>query len=196
MLSPANDYEFDVFFSYKRHPQSLEWTRQVTAKLRFFLSQELNVTEMRMFVDEDEIEPGQKWPVRLQHALQRSKCLVCVWSPMYFQSEWCNSEWLSFRAREKLLALDEYGLIAPLKYHDGEHFPAEALPDQWTDVSAYTSTVPAFWHSARALELEDLLKAFAASVAKIIKRAPAYQDDWPIIETAGVVPPSIGLAKL
>jgi hypothetical protein len=196
MPNPEPDYEYEVFFSYKRHPQSLEWTRQVTAKLRFFLSQELNLNEVRMFVDEEEIAPGEKWPLRLQSALRRSKCLVCVWSPMYFQSDWCNSEWQSFRERERLLGLGEFGLIAPLKYHDGEHFPAEARAVQWTDISPWTSTVPAFWQSARALDLEDRLKEFAVDVANIIRRAPEFRGDWPIVASKGTAVPNIELTKL
>ena len=104
-MAPTDpDYEYDVFFSYKRHDESLDWTRRVAAKLRFFMSLELN-RDVRMFVDEDDILTGQKWPKRLQEALQRSSCMICVWSPMYFQSDWCFSEWRSFREREKLLPL-------------------------------------------------------------------------------------------
>ena len=75
----------------------------------------------------------------------------------------------SFREREKRLKLQSHGLIAPLKFHDGEHFPPDARAVEWTHVARFTSTAPAFWTSPRALELEDLLKSFAASVARIIR---------------------------
>ena len=189
------DYEYDVFFSYKRHDESLDWTRRVAAKLRFFMSLELN-RDVRMFVDEDDILTGQKWPNRLQEALRRSSCMICVWSPMYFQSDWCFSEWRSFREREKLLDLPAHDLIAPLKYHDGEHFPEEARTVQWTDVSSLNSTLPAFWASARALELEDRLKTFSATVAGMVRSAPAYRADWPVVQKTGLAQPKIELAKL
>jgi hypothetical protein len=54
--------------------------------------------------------------------------------------------------------LSSHGLIAPIRFHDGEHFPQEAQEVQSTDVAPYTYTVPAFWASQRALELEDRLK--------------------------------------
>lgn len=195
-MAPSDpDYEYDIFFSYKRHDESLDWTRRVAGKLRYWVSQELN-REVRMFVDEDDILTGQKWPRRLQEALQRSSCMICVWSPMYFQSDWCFSEWRSFREREKLLELQAHDLIAPLKYHDGEHFPEEAKIVQWTDVSSLNYTSPGFWTTARAMELEDLLKTFSVSVARMVKSAPAYRDDWPIVQANGVAQPKIALAKL
>ena len=109
MPPPVSGYEFDVFFSYKRHYLSADWTRRVAALFNYYLSHELNVPEARVFVDQESIELGDEWPETLQRALRRSKCLVCVWSPLYFQSDWCYSEWRSFQARERLLAEGEPG---------------------------------------------------------------------------------------
>ena len=196
MPTPATDYEYDVFLSYKRHGLTLDWTRQVCQRLQFWLTQELGGREAKLFVDEDCLEAGDHWPERLRDALRLSRCLVCVWSPSYFQSSWCVSEWQSFMERERLLQMEAHGLIAPLKYHDGEHFPEAAQSVQWTDVAPYTATVPAFWTSTRALELEDILKRFARSVAHIIARAPLFKPDWPIVEAAALTFPGVGLARL
>jgi hypothetical protein len=196
MTPPATDYEYDVFFSYKRHDLTLDWTRQVHTRLRFWITQELGVPEVRMFIDEENIETGDRWPQKLRDALRLSKCMVGVWSPAYFQSSWCFSEWESFRERERRLAMQSHGLIAPLRFHDGEHFPEEARVVQWTDVAPYTSTVPAFWTSPRAIELEDVLKAFASQVAHMIRRAPEFDVNWPVVETRGMKVPTIGLARL
>lgn len=195
-MTPSCDYVYDVFFSYKRHSLTLEWTRQVHTRLKFWLMQELGGQEPNLFVDEDCIETGDRWPEKLREALRLSRCMVCVWSPSYFQSSWCVSEWRSFLARERRLNMKPHGLIAPMRFHDGDHFPEEAQAIQWTDVTPYTSTMPAFWTSQRALELEDKLKEFAASVAHMIQRAPAFQADWPVEEAAGLAAPKIGLAKL
>lgn len=189
------DYEHDVFFSYKRHDLMLDWNRQVTNRLRFWLTQELG-REASMFVDETHIEAGDRWPDKLREALRLSRCMVCVWTPPYFNSDWCVSEWKSFLARERRAGMQAHGLIAPLKIHDGEHFPPEAKEVQWEDVSLYTATVPAFWSSVRALELEDRIKSFAVSVAKIIGNAPPFEADWPVVDALGTPFPNIGLAKL
>jgi hypothetical protein len=187
---------YDVFFSYKRHGLTLEWTKGVYQRLQFWLTQELNVPEARIFVDEESIETGDRWPEKLKEALRLSRCMVCVWSPSYFQSSWCFSEWASFREREKRLNMQSHGLIAPMRFHDGEHFPPEAQAVQWTDVAPYTSTVPAFWNSPRAIELEDLLRPFARSVANIIRSAPQFEADWPVVDAQALPAAKIELARL
>lgn len=148
-----------------------------------------------MFVDEESIETGERWPARLKDGLRHSRCMISVWSPSYFNSAWCMSEWRSFRKREDAIGLKSHGLIAPMRFGDGEFFPEEARSVQWTDVAPYTSLLPAFWTSHRALELEDRLKEFAMAVAKIVASAPTFQD-WPIVEAPGLALARIGLAKL
>lgn len=49
-----------------------------------------------MFVDVGSIEVGDRWPDMLKEGLVLSRYMVGVWSPMYFQSSWCVSEWKSF----------------------------------------------------------------------------------------------------
>jgi len=193
---PPSDYEWDVFLSYRRHSLTREWTREVSSRLQFWLSQELGVRDAKMFVDEDSIEVGDRWPEKLKEALKLSRCMVCIWSPSYFQSSWCVSEWRSFLERERMTGMQTHGLIAPMKFHDGEHFPEEARNVQWADVAAYTATVPAFWTSQRAIELEDVLKQFAHDVARIIGNAPAFRRDWPVVEASPYSAPRIGLARL
>jgi hypothetical protein len=151
----AQEYQYDVFFSYKRHSLTLEWTKGVVRLLRLWLEHEVG-REISVFVDEDCIETGDRWPEKLREALKCSRCMVCVWSPPYFRSNWCMSEWRSFREREKQLNMTSHGLIVPVRFHDGDHFPEEARDVQWIDVAPYTYTVSAFWASPRALELSPL----------------------------------------
>jgi hypothetical protein len=92
--------------------------------------------------------------------------------------------------------MKSHGLIAPLKFHDGEHFPEEAKKVQWQDVSSYAATVAVFWNSVRAVELDDQLKLFASAVAKMIQGAPPFRPGWPIVEQAGIPVPKIRLSKL
>jgi hypothetical protein len=152
--------------------------------------------EVRMFIDEESIETGDHWPEKLKEALGLSRCMVCVWSPAYFHSSWCVSEWRSFRERERRLNMQSHGLIAPLRFHDGEHFPDEARDVQWTDVAPYTSTAPAFWASPRAIDLDDVLKVFAIRVATMIRDAPRFDPDWPVVDAVGLAPGRIGLVRL
>ena len=195
MAAPPGDYKYDVFFSYKRHGLTLDWTKRIHKLVKFWLSEEL-AREASLFVDEDSIEVGTRWPEKLKEGLRLSRCMVAVWSPSYFQSDWCLSEWTSFREREKRLDMRSHGLIAPMRFHDGEHFPQDARNVEWADVAPYAYTVQAFWTSQRAIELEDVLKAFAKSVAGIIKTAPPFQPDWPVVETTAPPTGKIELARL
>lgn len=174
------DYQYDAFFSYKRDPQSDIWHEAVKDKLAFWLRMELNQPDVRIFFDKEEIRTGVRWRQKISDALRHSKCLVCVWSPCYFQSKWCISEWWTFREREQIYQCD---LVLPASYHDGDFFPCEAQDKQWADFSHYTSTVPSFWNSTLADEFERAyLKVFARDLAALIRGAPAYRDDFPIVE--------------
>jgi hypothetical protein len=192
----ATDYDYDVFFSYRRHELVLEWMIQVVHRLKFWLTHELGGQESRIFFDQGSIEVGDRWPEKLRVALQSSKCLVSIWSPSYFQSHWCVSEWQSFLARERKLGLGPQGLIAPVRFHDGEYFPEEAANVQWADFANYTATTPAFWQSQRAVEFEEVLKRFASSVAGLVRRAPPFQPDWPVVEACPMKPPIVPLRRL
>jgi hypothetical protein len=194
-MNNAADYEYDVFFSYKRHRETAEWTRNVRKYLTLWLSEEIQ-GPVKIFVDEETIETGDRWPEKIKDGLKSSRCMVSLWSPLYFQSNWCVSEWKSFMEREKNLDLAPHGLIAPVRFHDGEHFPAEAKLVQALDLREYASALPAFWNSPRSLELEDKIKDLARSVAAILGRVPAFRPNWPVIEAAGVFPPIIPLGRL
>lgn len=192
----TGDYQYDVFLSYKRHELTDQWTVEVVKRLKFWLSQELNKAEASIFFDTTSIDVGDRWPDAIREAVKLSRCMVGIWSPMYFQSTWCVSEFKSFRAREDAVGVKIGGLIAPIKYHDGIHFPEEAKRIKWEDFSKHTSTVRGFWESPRALELEELITNFAQSVGKVVRNAPPFQPDWPIVEETGASPPTVPLGKL
>jgi len=90
-----DDYAYDVFFSYKRHGLTADWTNNVQKYLKLWLSEEMQ-RPVTIFADVDTIEIGDRWPDRLKEGLKLSRCMVGVWSPLYFQSSWCMSEWKTF----------------------------------------------------------------------------------------------------
>lgn len=192
----VDDYQYDVFFSYKRQDFTLEWNRRVAHLLRRWLGEELGGTTLgqeRVFFDERSIEVGQQWPDTLKTALHRSKCIACVWLPSYFRSDWCVSEWRTFCERETLTGKT---LIAPLRFHDGEHFPPEAQRVQWIDVAPFASTLPAFWDSPASLKLEDQIKLYAGRLATMVRAAPPFDANWKVVEAKGAATPKIDLAAL
>src|SRR5215472_8740963 len=119
----ADDYLYDVFVSYRRegHGANLitPWVESVVARLTFWLSQELGGRDARVFFDISTMEVGSPWPDRLRDGILRSRCLVPILSPQYFQSAWCLTEWSSFVARQELVTAICDTLIVPMKFHDG-----------------------------------------------------------------------------
>jgi hypothetical protein len=172
-------YQYDVFFSYKRDRESDGWHGRVKDKLVFWLKHELQTANVRIFFDTEDIRTGMRWKQKLADALKRSRCIVCVWSPLYFQSKWCVSEWVTFSQREQLFNRE---LIMPASYFDGETFPPDATARQIIDFSEFASTMPKFWETDAAVKFEDRLKLFAKDLAAMIRAAPPYDDAFPIVE--------------
>ena len=173
-------YQFDAFFSYKRDPESDDWHERVKDKIAFWLKHELMRNEVKIFYDREDIRTGARWRARLESALKTSRCIICIWSPLYFRSKWCLSEWKTFAERGKTLNCE---LVLPASYFDGESFPPEAREIQFLDFSHYASTMPRFWDTQLAVDFENTcLRPFARAVADIIRNAPVYDASFPIVE--------------
>ena len=184
-------YLYDVFFSYKRDAESDAWHRRVRDKLCFWTSHEVGRT-VQIFFDDRDIPTGARWSDELAVALQGSRCLLCVWSPLYFQSDWCVSEWQSFLRRERRVGKP---LIISASYCDGESFPPEALTRQFLKFNDYASTMPRFWDTDAAVHFEPLLKRLAKDLAARIRDSPPYEPNFPVYQAGRSdlqIEPSIG----
>ncbi len=174
-----SDYVYKAFFSYKRDPQSDDWHKKVKDKIEYWLNMELPEDKSGIFYDVEDIQTGDRWKEKIVDALKTSKCIVCIWSPKYFESKWCVSEWLTFVSRET----KHQSLILPAAYHDGKIFPKKARTYKWADFSNYASTMPSFWNTNDAVQFEkEELKKFAVDIALKIKDCPDYDNYFPVIE--------------
>jgi len=173
-------YQYDAFFSYKRDSESDAWHETVKNKLSYWLKHDLQRQDVRIFFDTEDIRTGMRWKQKLETALRQSRCIVCVWSPLYFQSKWCVSEWKTFVAREQG---GKHTLVMPASYFDGDTFPSEASARQFPKFNNFASTMPKFWDTELAVRFEDeKIKPFAHELAKMILSAPPYDDNFPIVE--------------
>jgi TIR domain len=197
-------YVYDIFVSYKREPKSKRlvspWLRGVLDRVEFYLRQDLGGRDVRIFFDEDSIEVGSEWPSEIKDALLATRCLLPIWSPEYFQSKWCMTEWGSFVARQRQLKRTDgvtRRLIFPLTYHDGQWFPPQAKSTQQFDLRDYTATTAAFWDSAQAWELDQIIKnKLSPSLAAAVLGSPSHRE-WPIRSARLTqVPRSVGLIRL
>ena len=154
----ATDYKYDVFLSYSHAPAVMPWVvERLYGQLCAWLCEASGGGEVRIFLDQTEITPGMHWPESLRKAIRESKCIVPVWSPSYFTSDWCMSEWKSFCEREKMLANENKArdLVVPILHNDGDCFPEEAQQTQWADFSDCCSNMPAFVYNSKSIDFEQ-----------------------------------------
>ena len=176
------DYEWDVFLSYLHEQPSGSWVNDHF--LPFFTFQLGNALNQRakVFYDRGGIRLGQKWPTRLKSALARSRCLVGIWAPLYFHSDWCLSECAVMLHREARLGYgtnqNPDGLVIGVKVNDGDSFPPYAADSQYADFEPFFFDGPAFLQSPLHLEFQKAIRPLAADVARVVKGVPPWSVEW------------------
>lgn len=183
----AEDYVYDVFVSYRHKPPVLDWVRNHFFPLLDMWLPNVMPVKPEIFIDLEEIEIGSAWPARLRQGLRQSRCVLAVWSPEYFRSEWCLAEWETIRERERLLGMrtqqQPEGLTYPVVFADGEHFPQEARDVQSQDLRDWNIPHPVFKETTAYVEFDKQVQSLVKGLAKTINRAPAWQD-WPVVTPA------------
>jgi hypothetical protein len=196
----AGDYLYDVFISYRHKPPMGEWVRNhfyplLEQRLPDCLPVHHNT---QIFLDWD-IETGAAWPAKLRQALKTSRCLLAVWSPEYFRSAWCQAEWQTMLERHRQLDLgteqNPSGLIYPVTFFDGEHFPPEAKRLEPRDLQKWNIPYPIFKETKDFVDFDREIQDLCKELAIMIQRAPAWQD-WPVITPAAVESVPVKLPRL
>jgi len=183
----TQDYRNDVFVSYTHLGAVYNWIPYLYELLEDWLPYHLSY-KPKIFVDR-QLETGTHWPSELQQELKVSRCLLAIWSQVYFNSPWCIAELESFRARERLLGIGKgqktLGLIFPVLFtkpltKPPEYLPPELRKVQYIDLSDWTITSPGFKSTALHVDFERQVKSLCPVLAKMILSAPNWQTDWPI----------------
>jgi hypothetical protein len=168
------DYLYDVFISYRRHPEWTPWTREhIRTLLDAYLTQDLGKSPA-IFVDE-RIEPGADWPHRLGDALARSRVMVAIFSGDYFGSAWCLHELDLMYGR--LLRCAGSTLIIPVIGHDGNLIPVEIARIQPFDLSPFRNT-DLQRRTPRYEQFSEAVKALSPHVATAIGTAQPFDPHW------------------
>jgi hypothetical protein len=173
------DYTYGAFFSYKRHPLTDRWHRELLARLQMWISQELARPSLRVFFDAQSIDNGHDFGLTIADALQSSAVLICLFSPLYFTSGNCLSEINAFFAREEMLGLRRGQLIACARFHDGDRYPDPYRRLQSRDFTDFANLSPRFWESEKGAEFESTIPQFAEQIASKIRTAPNRRPDFP-----------------
>ena len=192
-------YEYDVFISYRRQSPVLDWVANHLHPLLEHWVPQFLPQPVTIFRD-SALDVGAHWPSRLSAALQRSKCLVAVWSPPYFQSHWCVAEWASMEQRERDLgyfsAANPAGLALPVVFADGLHFPAAVRARQYRDLHRWNHPYAAFRDTAKYIDFDCEVQAFAEELANAIMAAPPWQPAFPALTPDPAQPPNMLLPRL
>jgi len=154
-------YTYDAFFSYKRHPLTDRWHKELLGRLQLWVSQELAKPGLKMFFDSQSIDNGHDFEASISDALKGSAVLICVFSPLYFTSSHCLSEISAFLNRERMLNLRFGELIACARFHDGERYPDLYRRMQSIDFSDFANPSPRFWDTEKGVEFEAIIPRFA-----------------------------------
>lgn len=138
----------------------------------------------KIFVDLD-IEVGSQWPEKLCQALRGSRYMVAIWTPDYFRSPWCRAELATMRERAVQLGmgteLNPDGLVYPIQYADGEHYPKELEGTQRIDLREFNIPHKVFRESVLYIEFSKRIQHISEYIAKKIVDSPPWQPDWPVI---------------
>ena len=88
----ANEFQFDVFLSHSS--KDIAVMREVAALLK--------KDGVRVWLDEDQINPGDSIPAKIEEGLEHSRVLVLCMSANAFGSDWAQLEAGTFRFRDPL----------------------------------------------------------------------------------------------
>ena len=124
------------------------------------------------------IKPGANWDDALRKAIRVSRCMVGIWNPPYFFSDWCNLEWQSFDRRADKTGCD---VLLAASVHDGKSFPTKAAARQRLDFSPYVLFGPALINSKKYEDFQVAVKLLAHYVALSVQSAPPFES-WPLAE--------------
>ncbi len=182
-------YVHDIFISYRHEGPAHTWVTEyffplLKKWLPEFMPPDYKFNDESIFIDL-QIETGNSWPIQLNEALRTSRCLLPVWSPQYFRSEWCRAELDTMLEREKILGLRKdhnwSGIIHPVVFQSASLIPPEYRTIQYTDLSQWGIDEPVFRSSPEFLQLVSHVKAICPKLWSMMQTAPDWQNNWPII---------------
>jgi len=192
-------YEFEVFVSYSRRGSVSKWLmNHFYPKFQDCLADQIAPTP-RVFVDKT-MPRGVHWPAKLQKALGRSKIMIPLFTPLYFESKWCMAEWESMRARERLLGLASsdcpQSLVYPILYSDSDNFPEEAKKLSRWDFKELATPEPVFQESRDWILFHRKVTELAEDLVGLLQQVPEWRSDWPVIERPDpVLPPPVPMPR-
>lgn len=163
-------YEYDVYVSYRHSQAAAEIVKTLVTHLTRYLEL-LLPWKPRVFVDWTSLLVGS-FLDRTVAALERSRCLLALLTPAYFESDWCRHEYDTFEAREARLPIDHPPLLFPVVLRGVEMLPRQVYERrQFVDLSK----LPLSFVSRPTRRTEEALNGLAEAMARSILAAPPHR---------------------
>jgi len=175
-------YKYDVFISYSRDKFVYQWVHQTFLPVFKLFFDESFSWSPEIFIDVSEIKSGDSWPEKLKQAIACSKCMIAIWTPSYFRSDYCKNECGAMLYREKMMGYrtekNPNGLVFPINLYDGDFFPAIAQKVNWFLCHEYFRIARAFVDSGRYLIFQDEMANWIQDIVHAINNAPDWNNQW------------------
>jgi hypothetical protein len=159
----SSGYQYWWFLSWAR---GADQVRAFVLRYRTALQQELRIRldSDAVFLDIEEIDPGDDWRARLGQALCRSVLMIPVYTPPYFWPEhrYCGLEWGATRGLSQARLGDPTGLFPVVLRAPSQIHPA-ARGVQWEDLSSAALSFP--------IDQKRLARLVQSTVDRIIEVA-------------------------
>jgi hypothetical protein len=182
MTTPPDEYVCDVFISYHQDAGYRTWVeRHLLPTLGHWLKQEL-IRDPVIWWD-TQLKWGETWPQRIATQLGGARVLVPLWSPFYFQRDWCVRELAYFLERQRKTQLaeiqEQWPLVFPLLIHQqalayrdeaAAHIVAKDVTDEADPFMNEESP-------ARA-DLSRKMREAAPALAEAILNPPPFDPEW------------------
>ena len=88
----ASEFQYDVFLSHSSKDKTV--VREIAERLK--------CGGVRVWLDEEQIKPGDSIPAKIEEGLEHSRVLVLCMSALAFGSDWAQLEAGTFRFRDPL----------------------------------------------------------------------------------------------
>jgi len=149
------DFEFDLFLSHSAKDKTM--VRELAARLKH--------DGVRVWLDEEQIKPGDSIPAKIEAGLEHSRVLVLCMSANAFGSDWAQLEAGTFRFRDPL---NKDRRFIPLRLDDA---PIKGSLAQFRCIK---------WHTENyELEYARLLEACQSLTNRTTKYNNPSERNWP-----------------
>ncbi|MEM6541666.1 MAG: toll/interleukin-1 receptor domain-containing protein [Bacteroidota bacterium] len=178
-----SEYSYDIYISYPRGGMTSKWIQDtflplLNHSLGMFLGRSAT-----LFFDYSELSAGDEFPVAIEEALRNSKILIALYTPNYFNSNWCVAEHRTFELKEKEF---NSSLIVPIVLHNGQMFPEYARVRQWSDFREYFRLGDTFKLTERYSEFEEKVGELSDAISSLIHKVPELKKNFKVIKPSDV----------